>query len=133
MQYYLSHAIRGKAGPEASHDTQARNCRDAMLVANTLRKLFPKLTLYVPAENETFVQIAYDTGHLSEKQILDIDCRIINNMDGLLVYVAPGDELQGGRKIEYDHALVTGKPTVIFSKASEAAAWLYAMYRKELI
>ena len=133
MRYYLSHAIRGSAGPEASHSTQAQNCRDAILVATTLRKLFPKLTLYVPAENETFVQICYDTGHLSEKQILDVDCRIIDNMDGLLVYVPQGDELQGGRKKEHYHAVATDKPVVIFSKASEAANWIEAMYRKELI
>ena len=133
MRYYLSHSIRGKEGPEASHNTQAQNCRDAILVATTLRKLFPKLTLYVPAENETFIQIAYDTGHLSEKQILDIDCRIIDSTDGLLVYVPQGDELQGGREIEYDHAIATGKPTVIFSKASEAANWIEAMYRGELL
>ena len=100
MRYYLSHAIRGKAGPDASHDLQTYNCRDAILIATALRKLFPKLTLYVPAENEIFVQIAYDTGHLGEKQILDIDCRIIDNLDGVLVYVPQGDKLQGGRKIE---------------------------------
>lgn len=132
MRYYLSHSIRGTAGPEASHDIQTQNCRDAILVANTLRKLFPKLTLYVPAENETFVQIAYDTGHLSEKQILDIDCRIIDNMDGVLVYVPQG-VLQGGRKIEYDHAVATNKPITLFSKVSEVAAWLTDKYRGELI
>ena len=133
MKFYLSHAIRGKAGLNASQDIQAQNCRDAILVADTLRKLFPKLELYVPAENETFVQIAYDIGYLQEREILDIDCLIISKLDGVLVYVPRGDKLQGGRKIEYDYAVTTNKPVVVFCKASEAADWLNAKYRGELI
>ena len=133
MRFYLSHSIRGKAGLDASQDIQAQNCRDAILVANTLRKLFPKLELYVPAENETFVQNAYDIGCLTIKQILWIDCSIIDNCDGLLVYVPQGDELQGGRLVEYRHAMVTNKPVAVFNKVSEAADWLNAKYRGELI
>ncbi len=132
MKYYLSHAIRGKAGPEASHNTQAKNCAEVIEIANQLRALFPSLDLYVPAENETFVQIAYDTGHLSEKQILDIDCRIIDNVDGVIVYV-PDGEIQGGRLIEYNHAKATNKPVVIFHVLKEAVDWLTAKYRGELI
>ena len=132
MRYYLSHSIRGKEGPEASPDIQAQNCRDAILVATTLRKLFPKLTLYVPAENETFVQIAYDTGHLSEKQILDIDCRIIDGCDGVMIYVPEG-KIQGGRLVEYNHAAATNKPLIVFRVLREAVEWLTAQYRGELI
>ena len=77
MKFYLSHPIRGKAGPNASHDVQAKNCAEAIRVADILRGLFTKLELYVPAEHETFIQIAYDAGHLNEGQILNIDCRII--------------------------------------------------------
>lgn len=133
MKFYLSHAIRGKAGPDASHDTQTKNCAEAKRVANILRRLFPKLELYVPAENETFVQIAYDTGHLGEKEILDIDCKIIDNCDGVIVYVPDGDKLQGGRKIEYDHAVATNKPVCIFHTPEETANWIEAQYRRELI
>ena len=131
MKYYLSHAIRGKAGPNASHDVQATNCNNAKCVANMLRAEFPKLVLYVPAENETFVQIAYDTGHLSEKEILDIDCKIIDSCDGVLVYVPECDELQGGRKIEYDHAVAANKSVCVFSKFEEVVSYLVAMYRRE--
>ncbi len=133
MKFYLSHAIRGKAGPDASHDVTTKNGEAAILVAHQLRALFPKLDLYVPAENEKFVQIAYDTGHLSEKQILDIDCRIIDNTDGVIVYVPPGDELQGGRLVEYNHAVATNKPVFVFSKLKEAVGYLEAKYRGELI
>lgn len=133
MKFYLSHAIRGQAGPDADHDQQAKNCAAAIRIANKLRAEFSKLTLYVPAEHETFIQIAYDTGHLSEKQILDIDCRIIDSYDGVLVYVPKGDELQGGREIEYDYAVATKKPVVIFHHVDEAGCYLYAQYRKELI
>ena len=133
MKLYFSHSIRGKYGPSATHDQQAKNCADAIEVANNLRALFRKLVLYVPAENETFVQIAYDSGHLSEKAILDIDCKIIDNMDGLLVYVLKHDELQGGRRIEYDHAIATGKPVIIFNTVQQAADWIHAQYGRILI
>lgn len=133
MKYYLSHAIRGEDGPEASHDVQAKNCAEAIRVANTLREWFLKLELYVPAENETFVQMAYDRKVLTERQILYIDCCIIDNCDGVIVYAPDGDELQGGRKVEYNHAIVTNKPVIIFHTAGEAASWLNAMYRKELL
>ncbi len=133
MKLYFSHSIRGKYGPSATHDQQAKNCADAIEVANNLRALFRKLVLYVPAENETFVQIAYDSGHLSEKAILDIDCKIIDNMDGVLVYVPEGDGLQGGRKIEFDHTVATHKSACVFSTTSEAADWIHAQYGRELI
>ncbi len=133
MRFYLSHAIRGKAGPDASHDVQAKNCAEAIKIANALRRQFPKLILYVPAENETFVQIAYDGGHLSEKQILDIDCKIIDNMDGVLVYVPENDELQGGRKIEYNHVVATNKPVCVFCREYEAINWLTDQYKMEKI
>ena len=131
MRLYFSHAIRGKAGSGAVHDVQAKNCVEAKRVANILRGLFPKLELYVPAENETFVQIAYDTGHLAEKEILDIDCKIIDNLDGVLVYVPEGDELQGGRLVEYSHAIRTNKPVCVFHTLAEALDYITAMYRRE--
>ena len=65
--------------------------------------------------------------------ILWIDCRIIDSCDGLLVYVPDGDKLQGGREVEYLHAVTTGKRVCIFHTPEEAADWIEAMYRKELI
>ena len=133
MRLYLSHSIRGKAGPDASHDVQAKNCAEAIRVADVLRGLFPKLELYVPAEHEDFVQLVYDGGYLGEREILEIDCLIINNLDGVIFYVPEGDELQGGRKIEYDHAIATNKPVCIFHKVEEAADYIEAQYRGEQI
>jgi len=121
----------GKAGSGADNDTQAKNCADAIRVADKLRSEFPKLVLYVPAENETFVKIAIDSGHLSVKAVLDIDCKIIDNCDGVIVYVPEGDELQGGRLIEYKHARATKKPVVVFHNVYEACDYIEAMYRRE--
>ena len=131
MRYYLSHAIRGKASLDASHDVQAKNCAEAIRIANILRGLFPKLELYVPAENEVLVQAAFGLEYLNIDKILDIDCEIINQQDSVLVYVPEGDELQGGRKIEYDHAVATNKPVCIFHKVEEAADYIEAQYRRE--
>ena len=133
MRFYLSHAVRGKAGPDASYDVQAKNCAEAIRVADILRGLFPKLKLYVPAEDEIFVQIAYDIGHLTIDKILDIDCHIIDNLDGVILYVPDGDELQGGRKIEYDHAVATNKPVCIFHKVEKVTDYIEAQYRREQI
>lgn len=133
MRFYLSHSIRGKAGLKANHDIQAKNCAEAIRVADYLRKQFPKLELYVPAEHETFIQLAYDNGYLNIEQILRVDRQIIDNCDGVLIYAPPGDELQGGRLVEYEHAIITCKPVVVFHETYEAVNWLTAMYRKELL
>lgn len=127
MRVYLSHSIRGSAGEKASADLQDQNCKTAIEIAKILRRSVKKLNLYVPAENETFVKLAYDLGHLSEKQILDIDCKIIDQMDAVIVYVPQGDELQGGRMVEYHHATAIAKPVVIFHEISEAVHWLNAI------
>ncbi len=128
MKFYLSHAIRGKTGPDADADTQNINCLAAIEIAKDLRALFPKIDLYVPGEHETFVKIAYDSGHLSEKQILDIDCKIIDNCCGVIVYVPCGDTLQGGRKIEFDHAFFTKKPVQVFQTVEQIEKWIAAQF-----
>ena len=130
MRLYLSHSIRGKEGPKASLDTQNHNCEEAKRIANILRGLFPRLELYVPAENETFVQIAFDRGYITEEQILWVDCAIIDTLDGVIVYVPDGDELQGGRLVEFRHARATNKWCITFSNANQAANWIEAMYRR---
>ena len=125
MRIYLSHKIQGSAGAGVTDDAQRRNLLDAIVVAEKLRKLFPeKLEIYVPAENETFVNFAYKMGFMTVPEILKVDCKIIDCLDAVIVYVPEGDELQGGRLVEYTHAMKTDKPVWVFSNVENVAGWL---------
>lgn len=124
MRVYLSHKIQGKAGASVSDDVMRRNLLDAIVVAEKLRELFPeKLEIYVPAENETFVNFAYKMGFLTVEQILEVDCKIIDCLDAVIVYDPEGD-LQGGRLVEYKHACKTNKPVHVFATVESAISWL---------
>lgn len=133
MKVYFSHAMRGKPGFALNSAEHGNNCEAAIRIADQLRKMFPKLSLYVPAESEPFVGAAYKKGYLSIEQILELDCIIVDQCDVVIVYVPEGDELQGGRLIEYDHAVATNRPVCIFRRVEEAINYLYAQYRGELI
>lgn len=124
MKVYCSHSIRGKHGKDATCTQMKENC-DAMIVtANQLRKALPDIEFYVPAEHEEFVQGAYKLDYLSEKEILTIDCLIVESCDAVIVLVPDGDELQGGRKIEYDHAVSQFIAVVVYRLADEVIEWL---------
>lgn len=129
MRVYLSHAMRGKAGADASVDTQAINCAAAIEIAKVLRNVFPEvLDLYVPAETEPFVQAAYDAGYMNVEQILEIDCRVIDGCDSVIIFVPEGDELQGGRLVERDYANETNCPVMIFTNVKQAIKFLQHQY-----
>ncbi len=104
IRFYLSHSIRGKYGKDATPTQMKVNCDKAILIANLIRNAIPSIEIYVPAEHEDFVGIAYQKHYLTETQLLDVDCTIIDGCKGVIIYVPEGDELQGGRKIEHDHA-----------------------------
>ena len=104
MRFYLSHSIRGKHGKDATPTQIKENCDKAILIANLIRNAIPSIEIYCPGEHEDFVGLCWHEHYLIEKQILEIDCAIIDGCEGVIVYVPEGDELQGGRKIEYDHA-----------------------------
>jgi len=101
---YLSHTIRGEKSTEATHEDMKRNCDKAMEMAVRIRQEYGNmLDLYVPAENDTFVQIAFDAGIITEDQILDVDCRIIDQKDMVIVLVEDG-WIGGGIGVEVKHA-----------------------------
>lgn len=118
MKFYLSHPIRGKNGNKAINKTIEANCLKAAQIAHYIRQKIFGIQIYVPGEHDLFVQLAYKNQYLTEKQILNIDCQIIDQCDGLLLYV-PDDKIYGGCKIEQEHAIKTGKPVIIFFKKEE--------------
>lgn len=125
MRFYISHSIRGFAGKDATASQMQANCDTVKAIAEQFRKVFPAVDFYVPAESEPFVQRAFDMGYLTEKQMLDVDCRIISDTcDAVIIYVPEGDTLQGGRLIEFNYAKFNRIPTFLFKNVEEAISWI---------
>lgn len=122
MRIYLSHAIRGAKGQQATDDDMRENCNKALRYVEGIRKSLSMCPLvgkavaindgrgpillhggdefYVPAEHEDFVQLAYRRGYLTEKQILEIDCEILGKCDAVFAF----GPISGGMRAEIDHA-----------------------------
>ena len=116
MKFYLSHPIRGFQGKNATHVDMEKNCDKAILIANLIRNAIPSIEIYCPAEHE-FPPVGYflQKGYVTTEQVLDVDCTIINNCDGVIIYNPHNDALQGGCLVEYNHAVATHQPIWLFS------------------
>lgn len=124
MRYYLSHSIRGKYGKDATPTQMKENCDRILDIASEIRLELPSVDLYVPAEHEDFVYIAFHNGYLTEHQVLEIDCKIIDTCDGVIVFSPSDDPIQGGRLVEYEYARNTNKPRFKFQHTDNAISWL---------
>lgn len=124
MKVYLSHTIRGKYGSDATCVQMEANCERAIEVGEQIRAAVPSIDLYIPAESERFVQIAYKRGFLSENEILIIDCVIIDTCDMVVIHDSEGDVLQGGRLVEYNHAVEFDIPRYIFREPGQVINWI---------
>jgi nucleoside 2-deoxyribosyltransferase len=124
LKIYLSHRISG--GGVEGVDAQKINCKEAVTVGKFIQDSFPKtVDVYIPGgATEEFVRRAYAREYLTVEQILKVDCEIIDACDLVLVYVPEVDTLQGGRKVEFDHARETGKPVFVFDKVEKAVAFV---------
>ena len=116
---YLSHPIRGPKGSFASEKTITRNCQKAIRVGKQIQaylldweKLdgFPAGSIYVPAEHDEALRIAFDKGFLTVDQILEIDCEIVSRCDLLLAY----GPLSSGMKAEIKCAQQHNIPILFF-------------------
>lgn len=113
IRFYLSHPIRGKKGKDATAEDMQKNNEVAIEVANYLRKnLTASVNIHVPAEMEEFVLTAYDMAYLTEKQILAVDCKIIESCNAVIIY-APEGIIGGGCKVELDYAVKHNIPVFI--------------------
>lgn len=124
MLIYLSHPIHGKAGADATGVEMQKNCDEAIKIGKALEKVFPRIKVYVPGASEPFVGRCYYLRYLTEKQILEIDCMIVDQCEAVIVYVPDGDELQGGRLVEFEHAEKNHKPVVVFDNLDHIVCWL---------
>jgi nucleoside 2-deoxyribosyltransferase len=115
---YMSHSIRGAAGNDATDEQMRENCKRASEFAAQFRELFPMVDLYVPGENDEFVQKAYRMGILTEEQILRVDCELIRERDFLLMYT-PDLSVSSGMAYEMKFADAVRKPVLFCPELSE--------------
>jgi len=122
FKIYMSHWIRGPKGVNATVEDIKENIKNNIIIGTIIKSYLidwekmdglPKCHLYVPAEHDEFVQIAFEKHYVSEQEILDVDCSIIDSCDLLLVY---GDYMSSrGMKVEIEHALSVGIPVYYMS------------------
>jgi hypothetical protein len=115
---YFSHSIRGAKGDKATKADMEYNCQVAEMAADMLRANWPKLDLYVPAEHEDFVQRAFDHKYTPEKEILEIDCEILEQRDMLVAFSYRG-VISKGMDIEIRHADSLHIPVFIYEDVDE--------------
>lgn len=128
FRVYCSHPIRGKKGPAATMEDIRRNNEWACNLAEELRAYLldwqrmyglPSTYLYVPAEHDEFVTIAYKDKILTEKEILDVDKKILSGCDLMLMF---GNYISSGMEVELEHSCKEQIPVFKFSKLSPAVA-----------
>jgi hypothetical protein len=96
------------------------NCQRTLVYAGLLRRQFPELDVYVPAEHEDFVQRAFERGYVDEKEILTVDCDIVQACCGVLAY-APDGVLSNGMMVEINHAKAMGIPVRVVTCIDDKA------------
>jgi len=101
---YLSHPIRGRTDGRSEEQRVKENCEDAIRMAIKLRKKFPNLDLYCPAEHGLSLQIALKRGLLSIDDVLEIDCEIVKRCKWLFLYM-PDQYISEGMAVERDFAV----------------------------
>jgi len=96
---YVSHPIRGTNG-----DMEG-NCRKALIVMRKLRRLFPEIKWYVPAESDIILQVLCKAKRISESDILWGDLKILRDCNGWVFF--KWDKSRGG-EIEREEAARCG-------------------------
>ena len=76
MKIYVSHPIRGSVGTEGMQD----NINAAILIATDIRRAFPSVEFYVPAEHEELVTAL----GIDEPTILAAYLKILSTCDGMV-------------------------------------------------
>lgn len=109
IRVYVSHSIRGKKGRDATEADMIVNNNLAIEFGKRLKEVFPFVDFYIPGEHDEFVSLAYLKKYLSEYQILDIDCEIVQKCHFVLAY-SPDEYLSKGMKVEIKYAIENGIP-----------------------
>ena len=126
IRAYVSHAIRGKHGKDATIEQMEANNQKAIEFGVALRKEFSNVEFYIPADHDEFVLEAYKKGYVGEKEVLDVDCIIISKCNFLIVY-SPDDYISRGMQIEVDYATLHNIPII------SAIDGTYEEYYKKIV
>lgn len=103
------------------------NCDIIIGLVKQLRAEYPGVKFYIPAESEPFVIRAIRKNYLTVKQVLEIDCMIIDDCNAVILHLPEGDELQGGRRIEYDYAIEHNIPVCVFMSIAKVSEWISSL------
>lgn len=115
---YFSHHIRGKHGVHATDEDMQHNCDEASRVAHIIQDRLGDLDLHVPADHDEFVCIAYRNGKLTEDDILEIDCAIIQQRQMMIAYSYEGHTSRG-MQTEIACCLTNAIPLFCFENFTE--------------
>ena len=122
---YVSHSIRGIKGSAATREDMDANNQKAVNFGTKLKQAFPDIDFYIPAEHDEFVLVAYERHYISESNILNVDCTIINTRDMVLAWL-PDQFISNGMMIELIHASATGKSCAVVRDIEEAVTVIEA-------
>jgi hypothetical protein len=92
---YMSHPVKG-----SNNDIQG-NCEKAAAAARRLRRVFPEVEFYCPAESDLTLQLLTENGKIDIDAIMEVDLQILAACHGYMFYHF--DESKGSN-IEWDEA-----------------------------
>ncbi len=119
VKVYMSHSIRGKKGLKATDADMRHNNDLAIIFGRSLRRRWPGVEFYVPGDHDEFVIIAYRAKYITEKQILVVDCEIVQGCNFMIAF-SPDNYLSRGMKVEIEYANENGIPVIIVGKLNES-------------
>lgn len=122
---YMSHPIRG------NDNNIERNCKKAKLAVTRLRRTFPEVDFYCPAEGDLTLQILTESNRLSVDDVMYADIQILKACHGYFWY---DHQSSYGSVLEFDKAVEIGLvpeniKRVCFSYDIEKAS--YQVLRKD--
>lgn len=82
IQIYVSHPIRGVA----KNPDMIANCAKAIHFAERLRRAFPEITFFCPAEGEWKITRLWKAGIISVEDILWADTEQVKECDAVIIY-----------------------------------------------
>ena len=110
IRFYLSHAIRGNKGNNATREDMEKNLQKAIKAGQEIKAYlldwermegFPSVDLYVPAEHDEVLSYIYHQSWITIEQLLEADCAILDRCDLLIIL---GTQISSGMKVEVDYA-----------------------------
>ena len=131
FRIYISHSIRGIKGADATPEDMATNNAKAIEFVRTLKVMFPKIDFYCPGEHDEFVCIAFQDRMLTDTQILDVDCKIIDSRDMVLAWI-PDQHVSNGMLIEAVYATMGGTLFAVAKTIEQARDIIHAELTKRL-